>query len=355
MITLEHQDLQQLVSLLQGQELMQDLSSRREALRFAGLGRLLPLLDLAGAPFVASSKVIGFLSTYGRLTYENEALGLFLNGIKAAVGVEQQDIIDRLLMKYQMMEPIALPRKLDDWRSPKTANTVVEKIFGESTLRPIAFLARGLEIARSVAYISVTEGSRRWSGTGFLISPNLIMTNQHVVSSREQAEGVLARFNYEENFKGEAQSTTEYRAKPKGAFHANEGLDYAVVELLGDPGRSWGWLPLQPRDVKTGERVNIIQHPSGRPKQISMHNNLVEYVGGNVLQYVTSTSPGSSGSPVLNDGWEVVGLHHAGGSIVEPTTQKSYDRNEGILSQRILADLPSEIRQCLEQPRVPQP
>lgn len=54
---------------------------------------------------------------------------------------------------------------------------------------------------------------------------------------------------------------------------------------------------------------------------------------------------GSSGSPVLNDAWEVVALHHAGGDISEPTTQRRYFRNEGILINKILANLPPELQE----------
>jgi V8-like Glu-specific endopeptidase len=99
--------------------------------------------------------------------------------------------------------------------------------------------------------------------------------------------------------------------------------------------------------LKRGDLVNIIQHPAGRSKEISFQNNFVEYIGGNVAQYVTSTLNGSSGSPVLNDGWEVVALHHAGGNLAEPTTQRRYFRNEGILVERILADLPTEFKKLL--------
>ncbi len=101
------------------------------------------------------------------------------------------------------------------------------------------------------------------------------------------------------------------------------------------------------REVLVDSRVNIIQHPMGRPKEISMQNNFVQYVGGNVVQYVTSTLPGSSGSPVFNDNWEVVALHHSGGNIPEPTTGKKYYRKEGIYIGSILADLPEELRQLL--------
>ena len=64
-----------------------------------------------------------------------------------------------------------------------------------------------------------------------------------------------------------------------------------------------------------------------------------------MVQYVTSTLNGSSGSPVLNDAWEVIALHHAGGNLPEPTTQRRYFRNEGILIEKILADLPLNLRE----------
>ena len=349
MVQLTPNDLNLLVDMLQFAELMQDDDSRRVLLRKAGLRRLLPIIKVTGTPFVASTNIVSFLADFGRLSYENEALGLFLNAVKPTVGIEQQDVIDQLLLKYQMMEPVASSSKIADWKSTATGSEIAEKIFGESTLRPIAFLARGLEVARSVAYVSVRDGIQRWSGTGFMIAPNLVMTNHHVVSEAKQLPGVLLRFNYQENFKGEAQPTREYPAVPAGMFHANKELDYAILEVQDEPGREWGWLPLQSRDVKQGERINIIQHPNGQPKQISMQNNLVEFVGGNVIQYVTSTNPGSSGSPVLNDAWQVVGLHHAGGSLPEPTTGQFFNRNEGVLTQRILSDLPPDFRQQVDQ------
>jgi V8-like Glu-specific endopeptidase len=344
MVQLDTADLQGLVATLVRSELMKDADSRREALRLSGLDRLLPLLDLSGSPFVVSSRIVGFLSNYGRLTYENEALGLFLNTIKMGVGVTDQEGIDRLLVKYNLMVPIAPPKAVADWRSPDTASTVVEKIFGETTLRPISFLEQGTRSSRAVAFVDVRDGVERWSGTGFLIGSNLLMTNHHVVPEKKLLGGTIVRFNYQEDFERRALPTKDYGAAQAGAFRASAELDYAILELEREPGGEWGWLPLQVHDVRKGNRINVIQHPNGQTKQISMHNNLVEYVGGNVLQYVTSTSPGSSGSPVLNDQWQVVGLHHAGGRLVEPTTGKMYGRNEGILIQSILADLPQDLR-----------
>ncbi len=57
---------------------------------------------------------------------------------------------------------------------------------------------------------------------------------------------------------------------------------------------------------------------------------------------------GSSGSPVFNDDWEVVALHHAGGMLLEPETKRRYFRNEGILISAILDDLPEAIKERLK-------
>jgi V8-like Glu-specific endopeptidase len=351
MVQLETADFQWLVNLLRGNDLMQTGDSRRAALKMAGLERLAPQLQLEGPAFVVTSNMISFLANFGRLSYEQEALGVFLNTVKGSgyVGLEEQNQLAKMINQYNMMEPIAPSKAVSEWKNPTTASTVVEKVFGENTLRPIAFLSRGLEVSRSVMYIGVTAGGERWSGTGFLVAPGLGMTNHHVISVAEQLSGTTTKFNYQETFDGRDEPTRVYKAKAGGQFHANEELDYAVFEVEEEPGKEWGYLALKPRDVKRGERINIVQHPYGQPKQISIQNNMVEYVDENVLQYVTSTNPGSSGSPVFNDQWQVVGLHHAGGNIPEPTTGRYYGRNEGMLMSKILGDLPAGIREQIDE------
>ncbi|QIR36918.1 trypsin-like peptidase domain-containing protein [Tolypothrix sp. PCC 7910] len=349
MVNLEVEDRKQLITLLKDIPELATERSRQQILELADLKQLIPMIDISGASFVAVSEIVSYLSKYGRLTYDHEALGLFLNTLKSFVGVQQQLFLDMLLTKYDMMTPIAALPAINNWRARETTADIFEKIIGENTLRPISFLQHGLEVARSVAYIGVRTSQERWSGTGFLVAPNLLLTNNHVLPSSDLLSGTILRFNYEENFQGEAQITDEYRPKSKGIFHTNQSLDYTVVEIAGEPGKKWGWLQLSrlPTEIRRDSRVNIIQHPQGQPKQISLQNNFVQYVGGNVVQYVTSTLQGSSGSPVLNDFWEVIALHHAGGNILEPTTQQRYFRNEGILIESILSDLPSEILDLL--------
>jgi hypothetical protein len=47
----------------------------------------------------------------------------------------------------------------------------------------------------------------------------------------------------------------------------------------------------------------------------SLNENRVTNIYRHYLQYTTDTLPGSSGSPVFNDDWEVVALHHGGGHL----------------------------------------
>jgi V8-like Glu-specific endopeptidase len=348
MINLDDQDRKQLVALLKDLPELDTQRKRREMLKLAGLKQLVPMIELSDSTFIDVSGIVSYLSEYGRLTHENEALGLFLNTLKEVTGGQQQKFLDRLLTKYDMMTPIAVAPDVSQWRGRETPADVFEKIIGENTLRPIAFLSQGLKMARSVAYIGVRTNEKSWSGTGFLIAPDLILTNNHVLPMAEILPNTLFRFNYEEDFLGHAQKPREYRAKLQGIFQTNADLDYTVVQLEGEPGNEWGWMPLVAREIRQNSRVNIIQHPMGQPKQISLQNNFVEYVGGDVVQYVTSTLPGSSGSPVFNDAWEVMALHHAGGNMREPTTQRRYFRNEGIWIGSILADLPDELRERLK-------
>jgi hypothetical protein len=75
--------------------------------------------------------------------------------------------------------------------------------------------------------------------------------------------------------------------------------------------------------------VSIIQHPQGGPKKIAFTDNKVSAVFDDLVQYSTDTEPGSSGSPVFNQDWEIVGLHHRGGGLAGPDGKK-YFTNEAI-------------------------
>lgn len=99
----------------------------------------------------------------------------------------------------------------------------------------------------------------------------------------------------------------------------NQGLsdlDFTLASVLGDPAASYGWVEPDPVPLTDGEAIYIIQHPNGRPHEITHGSGANVDVDGTVLRYYDTldTEGGSSGSPIFreSDG-KLVGLHHCGG------------------------------------------
>ena len=221
-----------------------------------------------------------------------------------------------------------------DWRSAEPA-AALEKILGEqSTLLPISFLARGLERARSVALVSLPRGR----GSGFLTRDNLFVTNHHVLKHEEDARAATLIFNYQRTAGGLDGETEEARLDPDRGFLTSQEHDFTLCRVAGEANENWGAIEMEPAEVQVKERAIIIQHPGGGPKQIAFYRNVVAYAGADRIQYMTDTLPGSSGSPVFDTAWRVVGVHHSGGHIREPESKALVFRNEGISVARILAD-----------------
>lgn len=197
----------------------------------------------------------------------------------------------------------------------------LERVLGTSDLLGVAFLERGLQVARSIGriWISVAGGRPGGYGTGFLISPRLLITNHHVLPDVATARQSLVEFDYQLSANGILLPTTTFSFNPDEFFLTDQHLDYAVVAVRspgggGRPLSDFGWNPLIEEQGKAivSQWLNIIQHPNGEPKQLAFRENQLVDVLDEFLHYKTDTAPGSSGSPVYNDRWEVVSLHHSG-------------------------------------------
>jgi V8-like Glu-specific endopeptidase len=346
-INLIPDDRSRLMQVLLNMPLLANERGRESIIASASLEKIRPLLDLSGPPATAIPLLVEVLRSYGRVSYDQHALGRFLSAIAGMTGMEEAEFLRGLITKYSLMVPAANTPELTDWKSVSTDQEILEKIIGENTLRPIAFLQQGIDASRSVAYVEVCSPNKRWSGTGFLVSPRLLLTNQHVLPDQSLLTGSRFRFNFQLDVNENPEPFKDYKAKPDGIYHANKTLDYTLIELDGDPGEEWGILKVRTQDPLIDSRVNIIQHPNGLPKQIAIQNNFIKYVDAQRIQYLTSTLPGSSGAPVLNDQWEVIALHHAGGWLKESDNGPIYYRNEGITIQSICLNLPIEIRNQL--------
>lgn len=196
-----------------------------------------------------------------------------------------------------------------------------ERILGVAKdLQAWSFLPRGVRAARTVARISVRENGRELPiGTGFLVSPRLLLTNHHVFPYAEAVRQAFVEFDAQVSVDNTPEVAKRYTLDPDAFFVADEGLDFALV-LVGPgadgrpAGEIFGWnrLSARPGKLVIGEPVNIVGHPGGRLKEISIRENRLEVRLDDFLQYQTDTEPGSSGSPVYNDQWEVTALHHGG-------------------------------------------
>jgi hypothetical protein len=222
-----------------------------------------------------------------------------------------------------------------EWKSNLSTDSIEKLMGGQSTLLPISFLEIGVQRARSVARIRV-EGEL---GSGFLIENNILVTNNHVIANEEKARNALIQFNYQQTPTGLDLEPADFHLDPAGGFKTSVEDDWTLVRIKGDANADWGAIKLEPVDVSKIQWVNIIQHPSGGPKQIALYNNIVAYADAKRIQYLTDTLPGSSGSPVFDSQWRLVALHHSGGWILEPGTKKQVFRNEGININLVLAGM----------------
>ncbi|MGH9330551.1 MAG: trypsin-like serine peptidase, partial [Vicinamibacterales bacterium] len=120
-------------------------------------------------------------------------------------------------------------------RRPVTAdeisNAFVERVIGATRdFLSIDFLERGLYINRSVGRVVTSLGGGRQAfGTGFLVSPTLLMTNNHVLPNEEEADASSVEFDYQVDRFGQPLILHRFDLEPKTFFLTDPKLDYALV------------------------------------------------------------------------------------------------------------------------------
>lgn len=214
-------------------------------------------------------------------------------------------------------------------------------------LKNINWLAKGVKYAKSVCKIEVRnkktkEGVKTAVGTGFLLSNKILMTNNHVIANEDDARNSILYFNYEEDINGKKEVPVTYKLEVDALFWTNTQYDFTIVKVKDEkdvPLSNWGYLDIEldqyADEPSAKNHVTIIQHPRGGYKQIALNENQITEVESPYLLYRTDTEQGSSGSPVFNDNWKVIGLHHASVPIEDGLGVKMY-HNRGILMSVIL-------------------
>ena len=175
-------------------------------------------------------------------------------------------------------------------------------------------------------------------GTGFLVGPDAVLTNYHVMKpvldGAVPPAAVECQFDFKLLRDGTAPytpvklaadwdldhspySAAEKAGTPDAAPPAADELDYALVRLaepVGDrpwakspdaggnaPLRGWVRVPDAAPAFPPTMAVIIAQHPQGQPMKLALDTAAVDRSKG-----------GSSGSPCFDFGWGLVALHHYG-------------------------------------------
>ena len=204
-----------------------------------------------------------------------------------------------------------------------------EAIFGSTDfekMRDFPTDSQEYQLGRKVSWILIFDritDELLTACTGFLVGPDLLMTNAHCLydlrSGRLQVGRALILMDYYQDLTVDRTAggvTTSVRT-----ILAGDGpKDYALLRLNDSIGNTYGWLELDTTTrVNTSQSVKIIQHPDGRSKEISRRNSQISDLLPDrratrpfLLLYFADTEGGSSGSPVfLRDGTGVIAIHHS--------------------------------------------
>jgi len=280
-------------------------------------------------------------------------------------------------------------------KETKAADSKIERIIGnieEPDFLPVHFLECGWNFSKPVARVQIPG---YWWGSGFLVSRSLFMTNNHVIPNEDIGSLAEAEFNYQLDHDANPTPKDVFHGDPDSFFHTNPSLDYTIMRLkphrifppwqpwaalAQDPvrryfsteqspeeldlrkltatvvgaatlylshhaGDSWGHIPLVDKAMAVEQRINIIQHPRTRYKEVCLHDNEITEIFTNAIHYTTDTENGSSGSPVFDNEWELLAIHHAAG---HKHAGKWID-NEGMRIDRIIDDLQNSLRGTPEE------
>jgi tetratricopeptide (TPR) repeat protein len=220
----------------------------------------------------------------------------------------------------------------------------LERVLGDTTYVNVNWYRRGLERCARVARVETELDPDLGFGTGFLVrgsdlkdslgGDTFLVTNAHVVS----AQGVKDALRPEQariSFKASpAAEGKRWNVKAVRRESPPDMLDFAILELDSPVDPSAAPYPVAKTrpQLDEGARVYIIGHPKGGTLSLSLNDNRLLDYDDRLLHYRAPTEGGSSGSPVFNQDWELLGLHHSGGKDMAKLNGKEgrYAANEGI-------------------------
>jgi Trypsin-like peptidase domain len=223
----------------------------------------------------------------------------------------------------------------------------LEEIIRENAkfINPAIFSEKLPLLEGQVCWIDIPGG-----GTGFLVGPDLVVTNAHVIerlrTGQARWQDVKCRFDYRQAIDGttlDRKKQTEvgldttkwlvdrwppsqYDWNPTLGDAGPEEIDCALLRLAEPTGdlpvggntadpqaQRRGWIDAKaaPPPLAAGNQVFLLQHPQGEPLQLTIGTVKEFNASGTRLRYDANSKDGSSGSPCFDADLELVALHHA--------------------------------------------
>jgi len=199
-----------------------------------------------------------------------------------------------------------------EWRGPNEELELQGFFRPKPQLWDIAFLKDGVDRAASVCRIEVEDGKA--IGTGVMVKQDLLLTNYHVYEAAGLDPSRLRlAFGC---FTGlETNQRWQLADRPIVLSSPTKDLDYVLFRVEPKILQANTIRPVS-YDTKSppkGSSIHVVQHPEGETMKVVFGTNGVTgvYEEEGLIQYISQTSHGSSGSPCFNDRWQLVALHHA--------------------------------------------
>ena len=179
------------------------------------------------------------------------------------------------------------------------------------------------QAGRAVGRLDILTKSCLYPCTGFLISEKHLITNYHCVPGILENDSVSQtgarridqiQFVLGYTLEGLNSGAHKYPVLTD-PVEKNKKLDYAILEVFGNPSKRFGKLKIANLDLPNNLPLWIIGHPLGGAQIVSREQckSSNPAIANGRLRHTCDTFDGSSGSPVIDpDSGSVVALHYAG-------------------------------------------
>ena len=137
-----------------------------------------------------------------------------------------------------------------------------------------------------------------------LISANRIITAAHCLRKKPAISKLKVYFDY---YTKATKKINPYQVTK--IISVNKQDDRAILELAGNPGLKYGFYKMAKYFPKIGDNLLIYQHPGLDMKSISRISCSFVGMRKGLFFHNCDTQNYSSGSPILNEHFEIIAVH----------------------------------------------